>query len=320
LLQQKDKWLNYDVDQRKKRIRERAPRFPQIEEGLWMWCLGAMHASIFVTDAILLEKAGLIATQLGVNNETFRKSNGWLNQFKTRHGIHQITLHGEADSVSLNNLPEFRATLQELLSTYHPDDIFNADETGLFWKMMPNKTLATTSRAGKKILKNQVTVMLCCNSSGTEKIHPLVIGHAKTPRPFRRININNLPVDYTFNKKAWMTGILFEPWIKKLDAQMRIQNRQILLLLDNAPGHVEHGLTLSNITIKFLPPNTTSHLQPLDAGIIKSFKVHYRNLHIHWLLQQYENDTMNIPPTLLDAVYNIASAWDTVTTTTISNC
>ena len=51
-----------------------------------------MHASIFVTDAILLEKAGLIATQLGVNNETFRKSNGWLNRFKTRHGIHQIEL------------------------------------------------------------------------------------------------------------------------------------------------------------------------------------------------------------------------------------
>ena len=146
-----------------------------------MWCLGAMHASIFVTNAILLEKAGLIATQLGVNNETFRKSNGWLNRFKTRHGIHQITLHGEADSVPLDNLPEFRATLQELLSTYHPDDIFNADETGLFWKMMPNKTLATTSHAEKKVLKNRVTVMLCCNSLGTEKICPLVISHAKTP-------------------------------------------------------------------------------------------------------------------------------------------
>ena len=80
-----------------------------------MWCLGAMHASIFVTDAILLEKAGLIATQLGVNNETFRKSNGWLNQFKTHHGIHQITLHSEADSVPLDNIPEFHAILQELL-------------------------------------------------------------------------------------------------------------------------------------------------------------------------------------------------------------
>jgi len=72
--------------------------------------------------------------------------------------------------------------------------------------------------------------------------------------------------------------------------------------------------------IKFLSPNTTSHLQPLDAEIIKLFKFHYHNLHIHWLLQQYENDTMDIPPTLLDTVYNIASAWDTVTTTTISNC
>ena len=93
-----------------------------------------------------------------------------------------------------------------------------------------------------------------------------------------------------------------------------------LLNLNNAPEHIKHSLILSNIMIKFLSPNTTSHLQPLDAEIIKLFKFHYHNLHIHWLLQQYENDTMDIPPTLLDTVYNIASAWDTVTTTTILNC
>ncbi|CAG8449423.1 966_t:CDS:2 [Acaulospora morrowiae] len=116
-----------------------------------------MHAGVFLNDAILLEKAGLIAMQLNITDEIFKKSNGWLSRFKVRHGIHQIKLHGEADSAPLDALPEMRATLQELLSTYAPKDIFNADETGLFWRILPNKTLsiapltiATISNCWKK--------------------------------------------------------------------------------------------------------------------------------------------------------------------------
>ncbi|CAG8680422.1 6182_t:CDS:2, partial [Ambispora gerdemannii] len=71
LLKQQDKWINYDLNGTNNRSRERTPRFPQVEEGLWTWCLGAMHAKVFLTDAILLEKAGLIATQLGISDEQY---------------------------------------------------------------------------------------------------------------------------------------------------------------------------------------------------------------------------------------------------------
>jgi hypothetical protein len=55
---------------------------------------------------------------------------------------------------------------------------------------------------------------------------------------------------------------------------MRRQNRNILLLADNTPTHLmDETVLLSNIKVHFLPPNTTAHLQPLDAGIINSFKV-----------------------------------------------
>src|SRR5271170_5436302 len=51
-------------------------------------------------------------------------------------------------------------------------------------------------------------------------------------------------------------------------------NRHILLLVDNAPTHALYENTnLTNIIIEYLPPNTTSHLQPCDQGIINSFKV-----------------------------------------------
>jgi len=55
---------------------------------------------------------------------------------------------------------------------------------------------------------------------------------------------------------------------------MKKQNRKILFLVDNAPvHHINNPNLLTNITVHYLPPNTTAHLQPADAGIINSFKV-----------------------------------------------
>lgn len=168
----------------------------------------SMHDGVILNNQILLEKEGLINSRLG-GNEDFKHSHGWLARFKTRHGIRQIKPHGEAESAPLDTFPDARKGLQEIISKYRFDDVFNADETELFWRLLPDKTLSTTQRADKKSAKDRLTVIHCCNLSGTEKIRPLVIGRARTPRAFRHIKIADFPVDYTFNKKAWMTGVLF---------------------------------------------------------------------------------------------------------------
>jgi len=55
---------------------------------------------------------------------------------------------------------------------------------------------------------------------------------------------------------------------------MQRQNQNILLLVDNVSTHaLDETTRLTNITIEHLSPNTTSHLQPCDQGIINSFKV-----------------------------------------------
>ncbi len=35
-------------------------------------------------------------------------------------------------------------------------------------------------------------------------------------------------------------------------------------------------MVLQNVDVHFLPPNTTSKIQPMDAGIIMTFKKNYR--------------------------------------------
>jgi hypothetical protein len=53
--------------------------------------------------------------------------------------------------------------LRELCATYADRDIFNMDETGLFWKLTPNRTLATEARSGRKKSKDRVTLALTTN-------------------------------------------------------------------------------------------------------------------------------------------------------------
>ena len=114
-----------------------------------------------------------------------------------------------------------------------------------------------------------MTVALCANANGTDKLKPLVIGKYLNPRCFKRINRNSLGVMYEANAKAWMTGRVFERWLKAFD--QRITGRKVILLIDNAPSHAVNAVELRNTTIRFLPPNTTSRIQPMDADIIMSF-------------------------------------------------
>ena len=80
-------------------------------------------------------------------------------------------------------------------------------------------------------------------------------------------------------------------------------------------------MALNNTTIKFLPPNTTSRLQPCDAGIIASFKAHYRRKFVRYLLEQFENEATSGKLSILEAILFIRESWqEDVTATTITNC
>lgn len=159
-----------------------------------------------------------IAEGLGIEN--FTASNGWMEKFKHRFGIQFKTEHGEAATVNVESLEEWRQTvLLDELAKFSPNDVFNADETGLFWQLLPNKTMAFKGLflkyvhrifmitgekcAGGKKSKERITVLVGANMSGTEKLPLLVIGKSDKPRCFKGAKI---PVDYKANKKAWMTG------------------------------------------------------------------------------------------------------------------
>ena len=118
----------------------------------------------------MIAKAENFAKQLGKPNWTC--SAGWLDRFKKRYGITYHSLSGESSSVD-KDLPQTWITekLQPILKRFEAKDVFNADETGLFWKLLPSKTMAFKGdkcHGGKKS-KERVTVMVCSNMDGSEK-------------------------------------------------------------------------------------------------------------------------------------------------------
>jgi hypothetical protein len=80
-----------------------------------------------------------------------------------------------------------------------------------------------------------------------------------------------------------MTAKFFTDWLVDVNRIMQKRQRNILLCLDNAPCHPS-DITLSNIELLFFPANTTLVVQPLDQGVIHSFKVQYRKCLVKYII------------------------------------
>ena len=167
--------------------------------------------------------------------------------------------------------------LPGILETFESINLFNADETALNFRGYPNRGLRLVGEpfSGGKRAMERITVMCCANMDGSENKPLIVIGKSKNPRCFPK-NHTLLPVTYRSSANAWMTSSLFHEWLDAWNRQLQIEGRTICLLIDNCTAHTPNA-TLSHIVLQFLPHNTTSIMQPMDMGVIKNFKAHYRS-------------------------------------------
>jgi hypothetical protein len=102
-------------------------------------------------------------------------------------------MHGESASADKEEAEKFCRKFQEFVKKeqYHPEQIFNCNETSLFWKRMLNHTYITKddkSLPGHKPMKDQLTLLLGANTSGYMKLKPLLIYHSVNPRALKKKN------------------------------------------------------------------------------------------------------------------------------------
>ncbi|GBO12743.1 Tigger transposable element-derived protein 6 [Araneus ventricosus] len=300
-----------------KKLRVQNGKFVDVEKVLLQWFNQCRSVKILISGPLLMEKAQEISKKLNVECDA-SFSSGWLHKFKLRHDITGKTVSGESGDVDCETVDDWiENQMPDLIKGYKQKEIFNADETGLFYNLLPSKTLATksdTCHGGKKS-KVRLTVLLCANADGSEKLPPLIIGKSKKPRCFK--NVKTLPTKYLSNKKSCTTMSFFTDWLKGLDDKMRKQKRRIILFIGQCPAHPPDTNFLKNVTVKFFPANCTSKLQPLDLGVIKSLK-HYRKLLVKTVIASLDHgDSKNMKLDALQAMNFIMMDWQNVLQKTI---
>ena len=120
-----------------------------------------------ITGPMLQEKAMEIAQGLDISQDEFKASNGWLDHFKSRNGIKAKFISGEAGDVHEETVDSWKERLPELLQGYAPENIWNMDETGYFFRALPNKSLSEASGncTGGKRSKERLTSSRTLGSS-----------------------------------------------------------------------------------------------------------------------------------------------------------
>ncbi|XP_070268928.1 tigger transposable element-derived protein 1 isoform X2 [Myotis yumanensis] len=281
--------------------KQRTSIHENMEKLLMVWLTEKQLAGDTVTKAIICEKARAIYADLlqqtpgtsmdEASGEPFKASRGWFENFKKRTGIHSVVRHGEAASADIKAGEDHLRTFAEIIAAegYIPQQVFNCDETGLFWKKMPRRTYIAAEEKrmpGHKPMKDRLTLALCANASGDCKIKPLLVYHSENPRAFNSHKIlkEKLQVMWRANPRAWVTRQIFVEWVNLVfgpDVKKYLQENnlplQALLVLDSAPAHppnLEDDILeeFKFIKVLYLPPNITPILQPMEQQVISNFK------------------------------------------------
>lgn len=124
------------------------------------------------------------------SNTVFHASNGWFSNFKTRYSLHNIKFTGESADADEDAAKDFISSLSKIIEDgeYTSSQIFNVDETGLFWKKMPNRTFLSKDESvapGHKPSKNRLTLLLGGNLAGDLKLKPMLAYQAENPRALK---------------------------------------------------------------------------------------------------------------------------------------
>ncbi|XP_071987867.1 tigger transposable element-derived protein 4-like [Engystomops pustulosus] len=294
--------------------RRRWQPYEEVNTALLEWLYRARSEHFPITGPMLQEKALHIASQLGLHR--FHASNGWLNKFRTRHNIRLHPMSGASVEMRDEDGAAWKDWLQGVTGGYADCDIYNVEATGLFYKAIPDATLPVRSAQCKGGIwaEQRLTVVLCANLCG-HKEEPLVI-HAGSGCAHRT---EVLGIWQHGHRKAWMTPEIYRSWIERLNEKMRLQERRILLFVD-APSHCAENT--SHVEVKLLPPCDTSWSPPMQEGVIRAFKVHYRKILLRSLLARMD-DTCTAHAlaediTAADAVTWVRRAWDEVKPETIT--
>jgi transposase len=167
--------LKFDVGNDKSSVSNRQtlkkPKEVLLEEAVLKWYSQQRSSGVDVRGDELRAAAEEFAKHLKIHN--FTCSSGWLWRFRQRHNITKRKICREALS-DVESVEPFRKKINEIIqSGICNSQIYNAGETGLFWRGLPENTQAfhrEQSTPRQKTNQERVSALFCANSDGNHQL------------------------------------------------------------------------------------------------------------------------------------------------------
>ena len=197
-----------------------------------------------------------------------------------------VWLYGQAGSVDRNGVRQEMIQFCKNIMKYEPEFIYNEDESGFLYQLLPNIEYISPSEDRKEIRgvkamkeKNRLTFCVCSNATGSHILPLFVIGKSANPRAFAFATTeDDFKKFYRSQSSSWMTGGLFDYYIRFIwyPEVRRRTSENVCLIVDNCSAHGAALPTLSGVEYIPLPPDVTSVYQPMDQGIFRALKANAR--------------------------------------------
>ena len=171
----------------------------KLDDALYLWFAQKRSQGVPISGPILMAKALELNEKVNPGDDKFKASSGWLKNFQSRHGIRQLAIQGETMSANKESVGDFKSSLSQLIESEGLvlSQVYNCDETGLYWKALPSKTLASRKEEkapGYKVSKERVTILACSSATGDHKLRLTMIGKAKNPRSLKGLSSSAFPL------------------------------------------------------------------------------------------------------------------------------
>uniref|UniRef100_A0A8C3TJQ5 HTH CENPB-type domain-containing protein n=1 Tax=Catharus ustulatus TaxID=91951 RepID=A0A8C3TJQ5_CATUS len=315
----------------KKSFRGRRAQWPELEERLYQWISERRAAGRSVSTVAIRIRAKAIAKQLHI--EEFQAGASWCFRFMRRQKLSvrtRTTVCQRLPADYKEKVARFRSYCKNKISenSIQPHCIINMDEVPLTFDMPLTRTVEHTGTPTVPVRttgneKTSFTVVLGVSLAG-QKLRPMVIFKRKTLPKDRFPNGIKVHV----NSKGWMDEDAMQIWLTEVygGTLHRFFNQLPgLLILDSMRAHtteiVKEIVRIKKMELAVIPGGLTKELQPLDIGIIRSFKAKVRSLWEEWMLEgehSYTNTGRLRRASYATVCRWILDAWGKVTTRTIS--
>ncbi|XP_033356661.1 jerky protein homolog-like [Bombus vosnesenskii] len=221
----------------------------------------------------------------------FNASCLWLDNFRYRHRMTDDDVRKDFPIRTTDAMDNFKACFNKLLKDeFTLENVYNVVHTVIMWKGVPEKTsmFNRAKKAGnQQMLEDHITALFCANATGCHKLPILIIGSIGETQGLYNLNTEAFSTIYRANVNAKMNSNIFNEWFRKhflksvIERQMKKGRREkTLLLLDNT--NLLYDLNDLNrkdkfVTVISIPLSISPLRQPMNCGIIASFKRKFRN-------------------------------------------